>query len=56
MALGVARAESLSLGLRWQAQRDTAFPRAKDSQIHEAPLALESAFAAPALPAQSMTP
>jgi len=40
-------------GLRWQAQRDTAFARAKIFRINSISRPPESAVAAPALPAQS---
>jgi hypothetical protein len=38
-------------GLRWQAQRDTAFARAENHRLEWRQRALESAVAAPALPA-----
>ena len=39
--------------LRWQAQRDTAFARAKILRIKSRPRLCESAVAAPALPTHS---
>jgi hypothetical protein len=43
------------LGLRWQAQRDTAFARTEIFHFKLRFRPLESAVAAPALPAHSMT-
>ena len=52
---GALNRAAACLGLRWQAGRDTAFARAEIFQVSSPLCPLESAVAAPALPAHSKT-